>query len=136
MIKPVKTNLVNIWEDSDEIIHVEFLEHFEISDDDAKEYLRTAFNSTDNKAHFVLMDLRRISYFDSIGIKHLIAPETERYTKAVAALINISSPFISNGINFLLKFKNDPFPIRLFTTEKECIDWLLSLKKESTLTKL
>ena len=39
MIKPVKTKLVNIWEDSNEIVHVEFLEHIEVTDEDAKEFL-------------------------------------------------------------------------------------------------
>ena len=130
MIKPIKTKLVNVWEDSNEIIHVEFLERLEVSDNDAKEYLNTAFNSVDNKSHFVLMDLRRISYFDLLGIQHLINHDTEKYTKAVAVTLDISSPFVSNGINFLLKLKNQPFPIRVFPTEKEGIDWLLSLDKK------
>jgi len=136
MIKPIKTNLVNVWEDSDEIIHVEFLEHFQISDNDANEYLLSALNDVDGKAHFVLMDLRKVSYFDAVGMKKLISPETQKFTKAVALLVNISSPFISTGVNFLLKLEREPFPIKSFATEKEGLDWLLNLKNERTPTKL
>ncbi len=128
MSEPIVTNLAKIWEDENQIMHILFFQRAELTKEDIEEYVKSCVQLSGGKQSLVLTDFSNISYFAMGALKKIIGPELTRITKASAVLVKPSSPIVLTGISFLLKIEKEPFPIKVFTDEKEATNWLLSMK--------
>ena len=122
--------IAKFWEDEYGIMQVVLLHRDAFSEEDAKSYIDVAMKVSGGKPKLVLTDVRDVDYIMLGAFKRFAGPEMESITKAVALLARLSSPLTAMGISVLLKFERDPFPIKVFTDEKEAINWLLSLEKK------
>ena len=126
----VTTALVSIWEDEHGFMHAEFHERFNISKEDAQEYLQTALKISDGKPKYLVFDVSRVEHFDPSAFKEVTEPITEHLTKATAVVVSMKSPLVAVGVNFFLKLQREPFPMKIFSDKEEAIKWLLSLKEK------
>jgi len=122
--------IAKFWEDEHNIMHVVLLHRLELSEEDAKKYVATAMRVSGGKPKLVLTDFREVDFMMMGAFNRFAGPEMSKITKAAALLVNMSSPFTALGASLLLKLERDPFPMKVFTDEKEAIDWLLSLEKK------
>ena len=130
MLEPMEDDLVMMTDDEYGIMHVIFKERFEFNGEDARKYLQLALKFSKGVPKYLLLDITKISYFDLGALKELTSPLTEHYTKASAVIVSMSSPVVAIGASFLVNLKKEPFPIKVFTENKEGIKWLLELMEE------
>ena len=124
------SNIAKVWEDQNAIIHVLFLKIIDITDTEARNYIDICVNLAAGRPKNVLMDLRDVDFFTPGAFKQITGPEITNITKAVAVLINTTSPLLTTAVSLLLKLEHEPFPIQIFNNEKEATEWLLGLNKK------
>ena len=130
MSEPIVTNLAKIWTDEFGVVHILLFPRAEFTDEDAEEYTQSCLKIAKGKPSLALMDFSNINYLEMGAYKKLLGPELTAITKASAVVVGTSSNFVATGISFLMNLKKEPFPIKVFTNEKEAMDWLLSFDKK------
>ena|GEM_PF-2069226 len=130
MPKSITTKLAKFWVDELGVTHILFFKRTEFDDSDVEEYINSAEEFSEGKPSLVLLDLSNLSYLSLGALKRLISPEITHLTIAVGAVVNSSSPLVADGVSFLLNLTKEPFPIKVFTNEKEAMDWLLTFNKK------
>ena len=130
MVEQIIPNIARLWSDGLEIMHIEFFHRIDITDSEALDYKNACINLARGKPRLVLVDLRDMEYLTPGAFKQLTGPELSRLTKAAAILLKSSSPLVATGISLLIKLEHEPFPIQVFTDEKEAIDWLKKFESQ------
>jgi len=128
MSEPIVTNLAKIWNDENGIVHILFFQRNEFTEGDADEYIKSCLKISGGKPALVLIDFSNVNYLFTGTYKKLLSPELTAITKASAVVVGPSSNFVVSGISFLMNLKKEPFPIKIFTNEKDARDWLLTMK--------
>ncbi|MFA6065357.1 MAG: hypothetical protein WCW44_04520 [archaeon] len=129
MPAPMVTNLAKFWMDEIGVTHILFFQRTEFDDKDVEEYIKTAQSFSGGKPSLVLIDYSNISYLSLGALKRFVSPDLIRLTTAAALVVNSSSPFVAGAITFLMTLTKEPFPMKVFTNEKEGMDWLLTFRK-------
>ncbi len=124
MVEQIIPNIAKLWSDSFGIMHIEFFHRIDITDSEATDYKEACIRLANGKPSLVLSDLREVDYITPGAFKQLTGPELSRITKAAAILLKSNSPLVATGVSLLIKLEQEPFPIQVFTDEKEAIDWL------------
>lgn len=102
-----------------------FLDGVEVSEEDARDNLRTTAGLTGGRRLPVLVDLRVLKS-QSAGARAVLAgPEAARVSHAVALLIG--SPLSRVIGNFYLRFNRPETPTQLFSSEAAARAWLEGL---------
>ena len=123
-----KTKYATIWEDQNGIIHIVMKEKFVINEEDAKEHIATCLKIANNQRRKILYDISKISNLTNAGLKRFMDPQISSLTIATAVIVGLRSPLVSMAISFMLKLDREPFPIKIFTNEKEAMVWLEEFK--------
>ena len=120
--KVLFTPITKVWEDEDEVGRVVFLPDVEVTVDGAKKHFEACEKLAKGKRHPVLVDLRNIKSVDHQARKYLAGDVATKLTKASAVLVG--SPVSRVIGNFFIGLNKPPYPIKLFTSEPEAMEWL------------
>ena len=119
-----ESKIATVSVDDKGIVRITLKELFEVTADDVEEYVKLSLKVANGIARPVLFDTRNVSNLTPMAMKKLVDQRFEEITKASALLVNPSMPLTSLAISFLLKLKQEPFPIKVFTDKKEALNWL------------
>ena len=121
MNEVVETQTCKIWLE-DDIIHIVSLPGTEETLETAKENLAAVKKLVKNGKKPLLADMSQIKSVSREARECYSRKESEEFTSAMAL---IAKSAVSKVIgNFFLGLNKPPYPIKLFTSEKEAIDWL------------
>jgi hypothetical protein len=114
--------------DNNDVVFVEFPKDLQVTIDMAKEMVAARINFTQNKKHYLILDMSNIKNITAEAKKYMQMQEGGLKNILGAALIGsnpistlISNVFIKTPKNFQAKF---------FQNKKDAIDWIY-LKKEN-----
>ena len=124
----IKTRTANIWLGEDGIIRNVVLPGAEITGVDAKENI-LSYAQFGGQKYPVLVDIRDIKSFDREGRMYPASAEAGECMSAAALLIG--SPLSRAIGNFWLGTRSAVYPVRLFTSEDEAIEWLQQYVEQS-----
>ena len=128
MVKTLaKTNIFEIWEGNDSIIHIVFSKLFNVDEENAKDYAEVCLK-LETKKRLIMVDLREVENMSIIALKKMFDPRLVDITKASAIVVAMNKPFVSIGISFLLKLGGSPYPLEIFTDEIKAVEWLMQNK--------
>ncbi len=120
----LQPNFASLWVDKEGIAHVKFKPNYGIDVQEVKDYLNRASKISSGNPKPVLMDFRDLSDISEFALGQLINPETAKLTKASAILTTNISLKMTFYLDFVLKLKKPPFPIKAFVNESDAITWL------------
>jgi hypothetical protein len=122
----IETRTANITSEGD-FIRIRIKPGAEVEKADAEEILSAYFNLCGNDSYPVLTDA---------GGLHYISPEAKKYfagevqkNPPIANAVVSGSTAVRLIANFFIQFFKPSFPLRLFRTEKEALEWLSQYAK-------
>ena len=116
-----------VWLDDDGIIREIFLSGSEITLSDAEEILSVYHTLEQGRKYPVYMDTRGVK---SVGrdVRNYVKENFDSYVFAIAAT---GTPIVRMLSELFNRLNKPPYPTRFFTTEKDALEWLKELSKES-----
>jgi len=121
-----ENNSFRLEEDKEGIVHSTLLKNFGITENEIEEYLSVC-EQLSSSSKKVLIDFREVNYLTPGALKKFSSQRVINATKAAAVLVSLRSPIVLMITSFLLTFSKEPYPVKLFTNEKEAIEWLKSI---------
>ncbi len=118
----VETRTARAWLDEDGILHMVFFLYSEVTLDDIKELDEVTLKIAKGKKIPFLTDIRD-SKFSTREAREYGSKKGFTVQRAVTALLVGSSTSRMFG-NLYLNFNQPTYPIKLFTSEEEAIEWL------------
>ena len=110
-----------------EMVRIEMMGDLVIGVKEAREINDTIGLLSENKETLVLMLADELTQFDSEAREFSASREGTRYTIADAIVVkNLAQRLLAD---FYLKFNKPKKPSKIFSTEKEAVLWLFSLKQ-------
>ena len=125
-----ETNCSTIWDDENGIVHVVMKKKFVVNEEDAKEHCDACLEFAHNTPKKVLFDISAVSNLTLPGMKQFLDPRLSSLTIALGIIVGLRSPLVSSAMSFFLKLDKEPFPMKIFTNEKEALDWLKNFSEE------
>lgn len=116
------------WADDVGIVHGEEVNDTPFRLSDAEEALRLIREIGGGQKSCLLMDISRLKSMSREARTYFSAPDRTEDLLAVALIIN--SPLSRVIGNFFLGLNKAAIPVRLFTEEKQAVDWLRPFAKE------
>jgi hypothetical protein len=92
----------------------------------AKEAFETGVRMTKGKKHPSIADISRVIKFTQEAREFLARKEA--YDSVIAGVLIVKSIYQKVGGNLYLLFSKQPIPTKLFTYEKNAIEWLQQFK--------
>jgi hypothetical protein len=125
----IKTDIADIWIDSDQVGWM----HFKPTDSHGLEDAKKVVNAHNILANgikiAVVADLRDITTgADREARKYYVQEESAQFKLAMAMLVN--SPVQRMLGNLFMRLNKPPYPTRLFKLEKEALTWLKEFPSE------
>lgn len=119
-----KTRTCEIFVDEFGILHVKILKGVIIDKEDAADNFLAVRNLTQNKPILKLVDARA-KFTINKDARSFVAKENDP-KRHIARAVVVGS-FVSKYLNqFFLSLQNPSFPVKIFTSEKEAMEWLKS----------
>lgn len=113
--------------DDDGIVRIKVHENAEIDVEDIKHDFKLLKELAQNKPVLKLVDSRTICTITPEGRAFAASLEIPENTIARAIIINSLAARIT--VNFFINFNRPKSPVKLFTCEKEALNWLKSFKR-------
>jgi len=118
----IETRTAKIWFGEHGIIRYTILPKAEVTLDDTREYVRIQSKLTKTKKILNLTDIRKVKSIEREAREFLMGEEAVKITRACALIVGSS---VSRVIgNFMLGLNKPAYPVKLFTSEDEAIEWL------------
>jgi len=118
----ILTRTAKIWLGEDGITRITYFRNTEDMLVDAKEMVATVWNINKGKKTSLLVDKRVIKSMDREAREYYAGEEAAKTVNATALLIG--SPVSRIIANFYIRLNKPKFPVKLFTSETEAIEWL------------
>ena len=113
--KSFETSFAKSWIDKEGIAHIYFKHGAQINSAQVVEYLQDAEKISGGKAVPVLFDIRDVGFVYEQALNQMLHnKESLKLTKATAILVDNPPMRITLFINFALKLKGAPFPMKSF----------------------
>jgi hypothetical protein len=116
-----------LWLDEDDIVREVFLPGSEIILSDAEEILSVYRSLKPGRKFLVYMDTRGVK---SVGrdVRNFVKENFDSYILAIAAT---GTPIVRVLSELFNKLNKPPYPTKFFAVEKDALNWLKELSKES-----
>lgn len=118
----IRTKTVEMWLGDDGIVYAVVLPNSLVSQEDNKANTNHLPKVSDGKIHPLYIDIRNLLWADSISRKSAASDDIVKLVNAVAIIVGtLASRIIGN---FVLNFVKPPYPIQVFTSQKDALEWL------------
>ena len=124
MNKIIETGVDRQWLGEDGILYIETLPNAEITLADAQLSTETLKQATGGKKRPLLTDISRQKSMSREAREHMAGEAVENYVLALALVM--TSPVGKVLGNLYFRLSNPSFPVRLFTSKSEAVEWLKS----------
>ena len=118
----IKTRIASVWLDNDGIIRSVLVPHAEVTLEGAEETAAAYQQVSQGIPRPLLTDSRLVKSVDRPSRIYGTSDAVASVVSALAVLI--ASPVSRIVGNFFLRVNKPPYPMRLFTSEEEAIEWL------------
>ena len=118
----VETRTATIWLDADAIIHLVEKPGSETILEDAKEYVTAFLNVSKGKRSPVFVDINMSKSITREARQYLGGSEAVDVVSAVGLYADLPVSRVLG--NFFLKLARPSYPIRMFSSEEEALEWL------------
>jgi hypothetical protein len=126
-MEKVKTRTALIWKDESEIFWIKLNADVLIDLEDITDNILVTRNITGNAPHLKLLDSRENWKMTEEAEAYYKREDNPEKTIARAILVNSVADKIIKSI--LLKLFTPKVPLKIFTSEREAVNWLLNFKK-------
>jgi hypothetical protein len=118
----IETRTARIWMGEDGILRGRIGEGADEKAEDAVANVAAAARLAAGRKRALLIDMRQVSFISQEARRVYAGRETNRYTLALALLVE--SPLSKLIGNFFIGLNKPLFPTKLFNSEREAIAWL------------
>ena len=116
------TRMAKIWLGDDGIVRVEYFPDVEETLADAKENIETIMKVSKRKKCPILVDGRNLKSITREARTYYAGEEAGKVVNVAVFLIR--SPVNKIIGNFFMNFNKPKYPVKLFTSETDAIEWL------------
>jgi len=120
----IETKIATIAIDKKGIVHIKIKRLFGFTEEESVQYVNDCLRIADDKKRKILFDISEVNNLTPNAMKKLLDPRLSALTIACACIVGLRSPLVSMAMSILMKFDKEPFPLKIFTTEKEAMQWL------------
>jgi hypothetical protein len=117
----IVTNSARIWLGNDGIVHIINSPGYKVKLEDAKQNVHAAKKFGDKKRP-LYVDITRIESVSKDAREYYASIEAAKRISVCAMVVG--SPISKVVGNFFLGLNKPHYPVRLFTSEEEALDWL------------
>ena len=118
----VETRTARIWLEDNEILRTVIYPKSELTFEDARDILDRHIELVGDNRVVSLVDIRQIKSVTREARTHATDESVSRFALALALIVDTP---VSRVIgNFFLGINRPPYPTRLFTSEREAVNWL------------
>ena len=121
------TRMAKIWLGDDGIVRVEYFPGVEETLTNAKENIATIMKVSKKKKCPVLVDNRNIKSITREARAYYAGEEAAKAMNAAVLLIGSSVNRLIG--NFFMNFNKPKYPVKLFTSESNAIEWLKGFRR-------
>ena len=118
----LETRTHRFWLRPEGYLYCKIKEEAEINYTDAVASIEAIAKITGNMALPVFCDARQLKSASKEAREYYAGVEAQKNLKAAAILIG--SPLTKSVVNFFLLFNKPPYPIKMFTSEEEALQWI------------
>ncbi|MFH1682495.1 MAG: STAS/SEC14 domain-containing protein [Candidatus Woesearchaeota archaeon] len=117
-----KTPITQGWLGEDQVARVFFSPNAQVTLQDAKDHFAACLKASRGERHPVLVDIRNLKSVEHPARKFFADESFSKFTKASALLVG--SPLSKVLGSFFIGLNRPPYPIRIFSSEDEALEWL------------
>jgi len=118
----ILTRVAKVWLGENGIVQLNNFPNTQETLADAKENIAAVAKASQGRRLPLLADLRNLKSIDREAREYYAGNEAAKFFRACVLLID--SPVSRIMGNFFLNFNKPKFPVKLFTSESEAIEWL------------